>query len=62
MIAEGQMVRFKTNVAGWHMRNPLHIYTALKVEGPDPQERMVLILHPGGKTSWEFFHNLTPLF
>jgi hypothetical protein len=30
----------------------------LKVEGPDAFERMALILHPGGETSWQYPHNL----
>ena len=58
MIGEGQMVRFKPYVPGSHRRAPHAVYTVLKVEGPDAFERMALILHPGGETSWQYPHNL----
>lgn len=58
MIAEGQMVRFKPCVPGPARREPHAVYMVLKVEGHDAFERMALILHPGGGTSWQFPHNL----
>ncbi len=58
MIVEGQMVRFKHYVPASPRREPHAVYMVLKVEGPDAFERMALILHPGGETSWQYPHNL----
>ena len=56
LIAPGQLVRFK------HGRGRAGaIYVVLAVEGPDAFERMALILHPGGDTSWQYPHNLAPI-
>jgi hypothetical protein len=58
MIAEGQMVRFKPYVTVSPRREPHAVYMVLKVEGPDAFERMALILHPGGETSWQYPCNI----
>lgn len=58
MIAPGQMVRFKSFVPTSPRRAPNAVYVILKVEGPDAFERMALLLHPGGETSWQYPHNL----
>lgn len=58
MIAPGRLVRFKPFVPASPRREPAAVYVILKVEGPDAFERMALILHPGGETSWQYPHNL----
>lgn len=63
MIREGTMVRYLAGFAAVKSKRHEGVFTVLKVEEPagDIQERMALILHPSGETSWEFFFNLLPL-
>lgn len=67
MIAPGCLVRFRSDVPGQHRRGPSDVYTVLQVEKPGDDidsiytELMALVLHPGGATTWEYIHNLTPL-
>ena len=64
VIRVGDMVTFRPGAVTWLARvrsaaaGPHAVYMVLKVEGPDAFERMALILHPGGETSWQYPHNL----
>jgi len=63
MIRTGNMVKFLPGFAAVRSKRYNGIFTVLKIEAPpaDATDRMALILHPTGETSWEFFSNLIPI-